>query len=110
MELMRALDTWNGKSSDDILEIYQLHQEKEPFLESVISLIAKSEYQLGATWLLKAYLERGNQLNKNQNATIFSLLTQLKHWGSKLHLLQSLVYMKIEKPYYYAIKVTIANI
>ena len=106
MGLQSSLLAWNGKSADDIGQIFQSHKSAKEFTDNLLQLIAGSELvnaqdvqnvQIGATWLLKAWLEEGGTLSLKQTNSIYRQLAQLMHWESRLHILQSLPFLKISK-------------
>ncbi len=90
MTLEREIAAWDGKSADDIAEVFQSHKDDPGFIDVLIKLLGVSACQKGATWLLKAGLNEANKLNSRQVTEIFSSLDSLQHWESKLHVLQSL--------------------
>jgi len=95
-ELENAIQRWNGKSASDIKSIYQQFEKTPDFIESLISLCQYSEYQKGATWLIKHHLEKpDNQLSKEQGEQLISSASELDHWEAKLHLLQFIQYINI---------------
>jgi len=97
MTFKSEIKQWNGKSADDILEIYNHHCEQKNFANQTIKFIEDNQLQKGATWLLKRHLENKSQLNQAQISKIFSQLNNLETWESKLHILQSLQYLLIPK-------------
>jgi len=97
MNMQKALETWNGKSTDNIRGIYQQHSSTPSFQESLVKLIENERCQKSVTWLLKYHLELGHHLNRKQTSIIYKSLNNLKHWESKLHVLQAFEYMPIAK-------------
>lgn len=95
MSLEYEIANWDGKSSDDINAIYNLHGEEKSFDANVIAFAQSSELQKGATWLIKRYLEEGHKIEATISSVLFDLLPKLEHWQSKLHILQCLPYLKI---------------
>ena len=70
MSIEQEIATWDGKSADDIEAIYKSHYLQAGFADTVISLTMDTACQKGATWLLKAWVESGNKLEKSQIKTI----------------------------------------
>lgn len=97
MSIQKELRGWDGKSAEDIRSIYHRHSVEPSFLRELLRFLKTPEFQKAGTWLLKHHFETGNSLNKKQVTTIFRALADLNHWESKLHLLQCLEYMPIEK-------------
>lgn len=95
MSIEQELLIWDGKSSDDIQAIYAHHNSTPAFVAKLIELCQQSDFQKGVTWLLKHHFEAGQALTEKATAALFELLPSLKHWESKLHMLQSLPYLKI---------------
>ncbi len=95
MEIEHAIKKWDGKSAIDIQTIFNIHHKKANFIDTIIELSSTTACQNGATWLLKAWLESGNQLTQSQIKTIYHSLNHLQQWESKLHVLQSISYMPI---------------
>lgn len=90
VDLKQALHNWNGKSAQDIGDIYSARCQQDDFMPEVVSLMADLSLQRGATWLLKHALASGFTLKDDLSREIFGLLTALADWQSRLHLLQSL--------------------
>ncbi|WP_163831095.1 hypothetical protein [Spartinivicinus ruber] len=97
MDIRKELAAWDGKSKAIISIIYDTHYIEIDFADSIIELINYPDFQKGATWLLKAYLEEGHCLQKKQIKCIYGYLKKLANWESKLHILQSLPFMPIAK-------------
>lgn len=96
MSIEQEIAAWDGKSADEIREIYASYSAQPDFADTVIRLIHRVPAQRGATWLLKAWLESGNSLEKGQVREVYSLLPALEHWETKLHVLQCIPFMPIE--------------
>jgi len=106
VSLQSSLLAWDGKSADDIGQIFQSHKSSKDFTDNLLQLITGSQLantqdlqnvQKGATWLLKAWLEAGGMLSLKQTNSVYRQLAQLAHWESRLHVLQSLPFLKISK-------------
>ncbi|MEJ2622173.1 MAG: hypothetical protein P8163_18560 [Candidatus Thiodiazotropha sp.] len=95
MQIEHEIASWNGKSAADIKAIYGAHNRDNNFADTIIALSFTKACEKGATWLLKAWLEAGNKLEKPQIAKIYGSLEQLEHWEAKLHVLQSIPFMTI---------------
>ncbi len=97
MSIEQEVADWDGKSADVIRQMYQSYHKQADFSDSIVRLLSKIRCQKGATWLLKAYVESGNQLEQEQIKVISGLLPKLEHWETKLHILQSLPFITIDK-------------
>ena len=95
MSIEIEIAAWDGKSADYIAAIFSSHHKQPKFVDTLIKLAEITSYQKGATWLLKAWLEDGNKLNKNQVKKIYRHLENLEHWEARLHMLQCLPFMPI---------------
>lgn len=76
---------------------YDLNHETEDFPEKLLNQLPDDEFENANTWLLKRYLENGNQLPANIEIEILDLLPHLSSWEAKLHLLQILPYITVPK-------------
>lgn len=97
MSLEKDIQQWDGKSSDDISVIYSVHCNQKDFVNKLITLVNNEQCQKGATWLIKNWLSENNSLNSKQTKKILNDLSYLKCWESKLHILQSLPFILIDK-------------
>ncbi len=98
MSLDQEIAAWDGKSADDIAAVYSRHHGQPAFVDSLVEFSKEPAYQKGATWLLKRWFESGNSLDSQQITTVYSSLQALEDWESRLHLLQCIPHMPIEKP------------
>ena len=69
MNIKSALKEWDGKSAADIKAIYDIYQTELNFVNDIVELSFICDYENAATWLLKAWLEDGNQLKQSQIKT-----------------------------------------
>jgi hypothetical protein len=97
MGLQQDLKSWDGKSKDDIETVFFHHQHDPDLVANLILHLSDHTLQAAASWLLKRYLESGQKLNQKQIKTIYSRLPLLEHWQAKLHILQCMSYMPIDK-------------
>lgn len=95
MNIKQKMASWDGKSAAKIKSIYDIHKADDKFLDTIIDCLFVDNYEKGATWLLKAWLEAGNYIAPQQITHIYSSLEQLKYWEAKLHILQSIPFMPI---------------
>jgi len=95
MGIEQDIAAWDGKSTADIMAVYEAHNPETNFADTIIDLSFRQACGKGATWLLKAWLEAGNTLVQSQIKRIYGSLDQLEHWEAKLHVLQSIPFMPI---------------
>jgi len=97
MSIKQEIISWDGKSSRDITAIYNRHSNENSFSSKLIEFSQQAELQKGATWLIKHHLECGWKIQSKEIATIYKHLPKLEHWETKLHILQCIPYMPINK-------------
>lgn len=95
MTLRDEVGSWDGKSAAAIGSIYEQYIADPKFIESLLTMLGEPRHQPGATWLIKKYLESGGGLSSKDTSRIWSSVVALEHWGSKLHLLQSMRHLDI---------------
>ena len=88
---------WDGKSAEDIEQIYIEYHAEVGFRTNVIALCLDEQLSVGGTWLLKRYLESGGKLSDDEQQAILARLTRYQHWEAKLHILQVLAHFSITK-------------
>lgn len=97
MNLENSIRSWNGKSVEEIERIFDLYSSETSFVDAMLKLLGIAECQKGASWLLKAYLEKTQSISKKQTTQLINKLVELRYWESKLQVLQSLGYLEIEE-------------
>ncbi len=97
MSLQTKIQQWDGKSSADIEAVYQQYAADSGFVSKLIRLGTQAALEKGATWLIKRHLEQKYKPTAQQTQNVLSLLPDLTHWESKLHILQCLPYAVIDK-------------
>lgn len=97
MSLQLAMRQWDGKSADDIAQIYQQYAEQNNFKHDCLVAIDDESLQVAATWLLKHAMEQGERLSEAECLSYYGLIGELKNWESNLHFLQSMPFMPIDK-------------
>ncbi|WP_298862440.1 hypothetical protein [uncultured Gimesia sp.] len=99
MSLQQEIAVWNGKSVEDLEEIYERHGSETGVGVELVLLLKEPALQRGVSWLLKRYLEegKGGALSTDDLNRVFESLSDLEEWESKLHLLQSLPFLTIGK-------------
>ena len=76
---------------------FQLHHLEDNFLDNLLELIPEVEFEVANSWLLKRYIEEGNQPPPDKQELILALLPMVTHWEARLHLLQILPKIFIAK-------------
>jgi hypothetical protein len=86
------LDEFDGKNIDRLVRISEAWAPDEKLLQHLVwfAETAEGPAQVGATWLLKRYQERGVQFPESLVARLLELLMSVNRWESRLHLLQML--------------------
>lgn len=95
MSIEQDIKNWDGKSSSDIAALYVRYGNTDHFVKNIVEISSVADLENGATWLLKRHLESGQIIEECQVSKIFELLPNLKHWESKLHILQCIPYISI---------------
>lgn len=96
MNIHKLIASWDGKSTDELGEIYCNYNMQSDFIKEIVGLIEEVSYQKGAIWLLKKWLESDNQLEDRFIRSIYGSLPVLDCRESKLHILQCIPYMPIK--------------
>lgn len=97
MTLEQAILKWDKKSSHDITRVYHEFYQSPDFVDELLELAQDEKAQDGATWLIKHWLENNDAANYQQIAPVLDLVDKLHSWPAKLHILQCLPYLCIEK-------------
>ncbi len=97
MAIKRAIAQWDGKSVNDIGDIYHCYHDDPLFVPTIIDLLANVSLQKGATWLLKRHLENKNRLTDAEIAEIYDRLKIMAQLESRLHILQCLPFIPVMK-------------
>ena len=94
-KLRQRLETWDGKSTDELRIIYIEFFDSKRLPAGLVNLIEDRTLQSGATWLLKHHLETGATIREADRDQIYACLKGLRQWEAQLHVLQSIPYMTI---------------
>lgn len=97
MSIQQEITNWDGKSVDDLQAVFDCYSQDAGFGAELVQLLKESSLQLGASWLLKRFLETGHKLSTGDLKLVYNSLSDLEEWGAELHLLQCLPYLKIGK-------------
>ena len=96
MDRIRYLSNWDRKDTEYLKSFSDKNRDPEEFVQQLIELIADSDAQSAATWLLKNEFS-GIEFSNEQSELILSSLNKLTHWDSQLHVLQFLHRLEISK-------------
>lgn len=97
--LADALQEWDGKSVEDILETYEQFHKEDGFVLTLFQSLSSESTQSAASWLIKYYLESGNHIVEVMLPLLYEHLGALKTWESRLHVLQILPKIYIPEEY-----------
>lgn len=90
---------WDGKHTNYLKNIYQTNMHAASFIQNIIAIYASNDATENATtWLIKHFCDKGEILDNEQIGRIFQKIGKLKHWGSQLHLLQTIPQLNLSKP------------
>lgn len=97
IELLRELGEFDGKRTS---ELERLSVSMARSDDSVAQLLAVAEHedttlQVGATWILKRWLEEGVPQVEKSAADLVQLLNRVTYWQVQLHLLQMLASIRV---------------
>jgi hypothetical protein len=97
VNLVESLRHFDGKRTS---ELERLSASMSPSAGSVARLLAVAEYdettvQVGATWILKRWLEEGVPQVERSAVNLVQLLAHATHWQVRLHLLQMLASLRV---------------
>ncbi len=121
MSLKQQLASWDGKSKEQALAIYHQFSDQADFIDQLCKSLKFVSLQKSASWLIKYYLEQRFKRYKKQHQfqsvsaaqlqqdyqqqaitltntiLIYRHLIDIAHWQTKLHFLQSFVYLTMPR-------------
>ncbi len=97
MSLEEAIRSWDGKAVGPIAGAYAAYSDWDEFVPIVVEYLERKEGEVGASWLLKNYLESGNEVDGKTATAIYRLLPGLEKWEARLQVLQCIPYIPISK-------------
>ena len=95
--LKSKLMEWDGKSSDDIAEIYEEFCNTPDLVKLLVNLLSDVKLERASSWMLKRHLEIVGHITQNQIDRVYQFICQSEDWQSQLHILQSMPYQPIAK-------------
>jgi len=89
MSLKSEIALWDGKSAEDIRDVYIEHAHTRGFLSRLVRLATDPECEVGATWLVKHHLETTEcKMTLSVAKAWYACANTLTHWEARLHMLQ----------------------
>lgn len=104
-----TLEIRSTSNLDELERFYCQNQQKVDFIDNLLELATLPESQKVTTWMIKRFLQDGNDIAPSQHAPILDLLQVVHHWEAKLHLLQILQYINIPKSRTEEIRILLMN-
>lgn len=95
MTLKDDIQTWDKKSKQDIVNIYEQYSGNVDFIDCLIAAAEQADCSEGATWLLKHALENSMKLDTTQLNDFCELIETTLLWQSILHILQILPFITV---------------
>ena len=92
MNLREDIAGWDGKSAEAIGRIYTRHRTDLAFVRNILDYSKVGSLEVGATWLLKRYVEEGGEPDAG---AVYGLVPGLGHWEAKLHVLQCMPRLQV---------------
>lgn len=97
MNFRKQLKSWDGKSTDDLVELYLTFSKKGSLLDSLIEYLDDDSVAVAISWLIKYCLQQGINASSSQNNQILNHFNIQAPWQTQLHLLQSLPYLAFDE-------------
>lgn len=100
MSLRDAILGWDGKDAAAIGRIYGAYRDTKAFQRELVRLAGEPDTEVGATWLLKRWLEEddaegGGGLPADLAGEWCAVMTELGHWEARLHALQCVRFVRV---------------
>ncbi len=96
--LKTRLLAFDGRGLSVLGEIEATCMHEGGYCDFLIELAGDPEGSVssGATWLIKARVERGEALSRAQTMILFSWLASVQDWTAQLHICQSVGHLTVE--------------
>ncbi|GAB5480718.1 MAG: hypothetical protein Pars92KO_04750 [Parasphingorhabdus sp.] len=93
--LLTRLQAFDGRAVGILGEVEAEYRGEAEYLDAVIALAAHDQEAVssGATWLIKAALERGEALSAAQSEALWDEIPAIRYWQAQLHVCQSAAYL-----------------
>lgn len=97
MNLIESLREFDGKRTGVLEELSAKLPRNDDSVAQLVAIARRKEerLQVGATWIMKKWVEQGMSAPENLAAKVTQLLKSASHWEVRLHLLQMLVSLPI---------------
>lgn len=91
-ELSGSIAEFDGKSPSILSEADVRFSNHKNYVDALIALSANNTGSIssGATWLLKATIEKGTRLTPKQAKEIIEIIPKISDWSAQLHICQTL--------------------
>jgi hypothetical protein len=93
--LLTRLQAFDGRAVSILGEVEADYRGEAEYRDALIALAAHDQAQVssGATWLIKAALERGEALSAAQSEALWDEIPAIRYWQAQLHICQSAAYL-----------------
>ncbi len=93
--LLNRLQAFDGRAVSILGEVEADYRDEAEYLDAMIALAAHDQEVVssGATWLIKAALERGTALSAAQSEALWDEIPAIRYWQAQLHICQSAAYL-----------------
>ena len=85
----------NLQTAQELRIFYSANNNKQNFVDVLITASQADETQIQATWLIKHHLQNKCNCTARQADEIIFTLGDVSHWEARLHILQSIPYLEI---------------
>ena len=93
--LARACGDYEEEGVRALAALVEREPPTDAWLDALIAGAREPDSDVVATWLLRAYLERGADLDRSRVAALLRSLPRLQHDDAKLHLCQSVALLDV---------------
>jgi len=92
VDIAAKLSGFNGKNVQPFRQVARSVNPSSDSVETLLGLAETDEeaFQIGATWVMKRWLENGQRLSADQTKRLLRFLKTINATDAKLHLLQML--------------------
>jgi len=91
----RALQQWDGKRNQQLIQLYAQHGESKGFIDTLLEQLIHRHCQVASSWLLKYALEQQQSLSIEQRQLLCQSMLGELPWQARLHFLQCLPFVVI---------------
>lgn len=97
VSFQQALTWCDASNTEELLNTYEHFRCARRFEARLVDCLKSPDTERAASWILKHHLEQGFLLDNSQSQQVLHCLMGLSHWESRLHVLQSLAHINIER-------------